>query len=808
MNDFMELRRVTIIIVRWWWLLVLSIAIGAGIGYAISRGQTPVYQATTTILVGESIRSSRVDRVDIQISEALIQTYVEIARRQPVLQGVVITLNLNESWQNLGRRVTINQIESTQIIEIGVEADSRELAQSIADEIVNQLILLSPSSSESAENQLTNSFNREQITNLQERIVNGQKRLAEIETAINNSISEFELTALQQEKTNLEGLIIEWERNYTQLLTLTEPRRDPTRLTVVEPAHSGNRMIRPLVPLNTIVGGGVGMILALGLIFLLDFLDDTYRSLKDFPQSEEVNILGSIRRIKGKKLSDKIIAQLQPHSPITESYRIIRSRIRFKRGDNPARSIMVTSSMPEEGKSLTAANLAVVFAQANFKTVIVDADLRHPVLHELFEVENEAGLGDVLSSHAMRVEECIKNTPVDNLQILTSGKALPDPSGQLGSERMEEIIMDLKKIAEIVIFDSPPVLVFADAIALSRRIDGIIVVIKAGKSKRSAINQTLLDLQNANANLLGSIFNQSPRSDTFSVNKVYMQERPQLPFARVLAKKENQFHDLRDSATPLHEFPVLPELDSKRASVITTEFHDLDDSATRVNENLEISGLEGEKAGIDGDQFLDLGDLAVPAIENLEISGSGNGSRATKTNIPHDSKTAKRTNHKKPILMRDLDDSTTPTNENLEMSDSGSEKATVDETQFHDLGDSARPINEILEVSGLESEEAVVDETQISGLSDSAIPANENLEAPDLEVEKTSLDEVQMQDLGDSTIPASENLESPPLDSEAYVKETSVQQKKKRTRKSKRKELQNEVVPVAAPDVPVEQTNE
>ena len=808
MNDFMELRRVTIIIVRWWWLLILSIAIGAGIGYAISRGQTPVYRATTTVLVGESIQSSRVDRVDIQVSEALVLTYVEIARRQPVLQGVVTTLNLNESWQELGKRVTVNQIESTQIIEIVVEADSPELARSIADEIVNQLILLSPSSSEGAENQLTNSFNREQITNLQERIVNGQKRLAEIETAINNSISEFELTALQQEKTNLEGLIIEWERNYTQLLTLTEPKRDPTRLTVVEPAHSGNRMIRPLVPLNTIVGGGVGMILALGLIFLLDFLDDTYRSLKDFPQSEEVNILGSIRRIKGKKLSDKIIAQLQPHSPITESYRIIRSRIRFKRGDNPARSIMVTSSMPEEGKSLTAANLAVVFAQANFKTVIVDADLRHPVLHELFEVENEAGLGDVLSSHAMRVEECIKNTPVDNLQILTSGKALPDPSGQLGSERMEEIIMDLKKIAEIVIFDSPPVLVFADAIALSRRIDGIIVVIRARKSKRSAINQTLLDLQNANANLLGSIFNQSPRSDTFSVNKVYMQERPQLLFARVLAKKENQFHDLRDSATPLHEFPVLPELDSKRASVITTEFHDLDDLASPANEYLEISGLEAEKAGIDRDQFLDLGDSAVPASENLEMPGSGNGSRPTKTNIPHDSKTAKRTNHKKPTLMSDLDDSTTPTNENLEMSDSGSEKATVDETQFHDLGDSATPINEILEVSGLESEEAVVDETQISGLGDSAIPANENLETSDLEGEKARIDEVQMQELGDSTIPASENLESPPFDSEAYVKETSVQQKKKRTRKSKRKELQNEVVPVAAPDVPVEQTNE
>src|SRR5688500_17829877 len=128
--------------------------------------------------------------------------------------------------------------------------------------------------------------------------------------------------------------------------------------------------------------------------------------------------------------------------------------------------------MPEDGKSVTAANSAVVFAQANFKTVIVDADLRHPVLHEAFEVENGAGLGDLLRSREINIEECVKNTPVNNLRILTSGEALPDPSSQLGSERMEEIIRDLKQVADIVIFDTPPVLVFADAITLSRRIDG------------------------------------------------------------------------------------------------------------------------------------------------------------------------------------------------------------------------------------------------------------------------------------------------------------------------------------------------
>ena len=109
----MELRKVITTVARRWWLLAALTVIGAMLGYVVSRTQTPVYQASTTVLVGESIRSSRVDRVDIQISEALIQTYVEIARRQPIMQGVVTTLNLNETWQNLSKRVTVTNIEST-----------------------------------------------------------------------------------------------------------------------------------------------------------------------------------------------------------------------------------------------------------------------------------------------------------------------------------------------------------------------------------------------------------------------------------------------------------------------------------------------------------------------------------------------------------------------------------------------------------------------------------------------------------------------------------------------------------------------
>ena len=783
MNDFMEMRNVMNSILRRWWLLVVLTAIGAILGYAISRAQTPVYHASTTVLVGESITSSRVDRVDIQISEALILTYAEIARRQPIMQGVVTTLNLNESWQDLSKRVSVTPIESTQLIEIGVEANSPEQARIVADEIVNQLILLSPASFENPENQSTTSFNREQIINLQERIVAGQQRLSEIDGAINNSVSEVELTALQQEKTALEGLIIEWERNYTQLLTLTEPRRDPTQLSVVEPAHSSNRMIRPRILLNTLLGGAIGMILALGLIFLLDFLDDTYRSLKDFPRPEDVNILGSIRKIRGQKLSDKIIAHLEPHSPITESYRIIRSRLPFKRGDNLARSIMVTSSMPEEGKSVTAANLAVVFAQANYKTVIVDADLRHPVLHKAFNVENEAGLGDMLSSRGMRIEDCIKNTSVNNLQILTSGEPLPDPSSQLGSERMEQILRDLKKIAEIVIFDTPPALVFADAITLSRRIDGIIMVIQAGKSTRSAVNQTLLDLQNANANLLGSIFNQSPKGDTFSVNRVYMQERPQLLSARALgSKKEDQFSDLRGSAMPL----TLP-----------------------INEGRGSAELDDKKASIAEMQISDVRDPAMSVMENFEITASDNGTHPTKSNVPYDMEAIQSTNHKKPAQFQNEIDAVASTNDNLETSNLDREEAIVDEIRIHDLSDATISVDENPEMSDLESEKVLVEEIQIRDSDDSAVHlVDEDLEMSGFESEKALVDETQIHELDDSPVPAVEDLELSSVDSEVHVQETNGQNKRKRNRRSRQNELKSEGVSVDAPNETTEQTNQ
>ncbi len=129
MNDFVELSRLVGVILRRWWLLVAFIAIGASIAYVMSQSQTPVYQATTTILVGQSIKSPQLVRTDLQTSDALVQTYVEMTHRQPVLEGVIAALQLNTSWDKLNKQVTASQVLGTQLIEIKVEAGSSRTAK-------------------------------------------------------------------------------------------------------------------------------------------------------------------------------------------------------------------------------------------------------------------------------------------------------------------------------------------------------------------------------------------------------------------------------------------------------------------------------------------------------------------------------------------------------------------------------------------------------------------------------------------------------------------------------------------------------
>ena len=505
-NDFMELRYVFRLILKWWWLLIIGFLVGAALSFGFTSRQTPIYQAAATILVGQSIQSTDLSSSDIRTSELLALTYADIARRQPVLQGVVDTLGLDKDWQEIKSLVRISPVAETQLLEIRVEDNSPELARAIADEIAHQLVLISPTASGNQQDESTQ-FVLEQLADLQLKIETGQEELRTKELIDITSLSETEQADLLDERALLESNITNWQSNYTRLLGLAETQTTLNYISIVEPALVSSDPISPNVELNTLVGGIVGLSLAVVFVFLREFLDDTFKSQDEVTQAFNLVPLGKIGEIKGKELPEKLITINDYFAPNSEAYRMIRSNIQFMSVERPLQAIIVTSPSNGDGKSTTVANLAVVMAQAGNKTVIVDANLRHPSQHLIFEIQNVGGVTNLILSPELEVKDCLVETLIPNLQLLPSGDLPPNPSELLGSARMNQLVTQLREEADVIIFDSPPVVDFTDAVVLSNLADLAILVIQTGMTRRELTKQAVFNLVKLDKIRLGTILN-------------------------------------------------------------------------------------------------------------------------------------------------------------------------------------------------------------------------------------------------------------------------------------------------------------
>ncbi|MEW5958183.1 MAG: polysaccharide biosynthesis tyrosine autokinase [Chloroflexota bacterium] len=518
MNESLDLRQYLALALKWWWLVVLAVLIGTVAAFWANQRQPRVYRATTAVIVGQSIQATELTSNDILTSQRLAQTYADIARRQPVLHSVVDRLSLADTWSGLKGRVTVTSVRDTQLLEISVEAGSPEEARVTADELAHQLILLSPTALQNQEQDENKRFARQRVEDLQRKISAGQAQLATLEAGMSGSLAAEQVQEIQAEINDLEKLINEWENNYTQLLIFVEGDKSPNYLAVVEPAQANPQPIRPQVLTNTLLGGVMGLLLALGFIVLFEYLDDTLKSTADLSQAASLAALGGVGYIDGKTYADKLIISKDPFSPAAEAYRIVRSNIQFMSVDRPLKTILVTSPTTQEGKSVTAANLGVIMAQAGLTTILVDADLRRPVQQEIFQVPANtmpmSGLTELLCSPETKAGSYLIKTAIANLQLLTSGALPPNPVELLGSQRMGQVLAQLSELADVVIVDSPPVVMVADAAVLSARLDGVVLVAKAGHTRLAALREATLNLQQADAHLLGGILNQlSPRKN-------------------------------------------------------------------------------------------------------------------------------------------------------------------------------------------------------------------------------------------------------------------------------------------------------
>ena len=213
-----------------------------------------------------------------------------------------------------------------------------------------------------------------------------------------------------------------------------------------------------------------------------------------------------MRQSKTSERHENLVTVLNPNSNISEVYRMIRTNLDFMSLDEPIKSMVITSTMPGEGKTVTGANLAIVNAQAGRKTIIVDADLRKPMMHRVFQTSNLKGLTTtLLKQHTL--EETIYHTKVENLDVLTSGPIPPNPAEVVGSKAMKDLIAHLTESYDLVIVDTPPVMSVVDARVLGQSVDGLLFVVSANQVSRAALKKAKEQLDLVGIRVIGAVLN-------------------------------------------------------------------------------------------------------------------------------------------------------------------------------------------------------------------------------------------------------------------------------------------------------------
>jgi len=283
------------------------------------------------------------------------------------------------------------------------------------------------------------------------------------------------------------------------------------KVTITEEARVPEKPL-PHRTQYTLLAALVSAMLGLGLAFLLEHLDDTIKSPDDVSEALGQSTLGAVGRLaKGEK---ELTVVAQPPSPVAEAFHALCTNLRFSSIDKPLRTLLVTSPGPREGKSLIVANLATAMAQSGLKVVAVDADLRRPRLHQLFGLDLPAestgkstpwGLtGSLLVGCA---DGRLYSTQMEGLKVLPSGELAPNPIEMISSQRMPKLLHDLAQQADMVLVDCPPVLPVADAAALAPAVDGVLLVLEAGRTPREAARHAVENLRQVGANLVGVVLN-------------------------------------------------------------------------------------------------------------------------------------------------------------------------------------------------------------------------------------------------------------------------------------------------------------
>lgn len=343
--------------------------------------------------------------------------------------------------------------------------------------------------------------------------------------------------------------------------TLEKPKNggtSPVSLSVIKPAVAPTAPSAPNTKMNLLLGLLFGTAAGIGIGVMRAALDNKIRGEADLRQVTDAPLLGAIS-FDQDATRKPLLTQTPPQSPRAESFRQLRTNLHFASVSGTAKSILVTSSLPGEGKSTTATNLAIALAQAGQSVCLIDADLRRPMVNEYLGLDRAAGLTTALVG-AVDVNDLLQPWGEDNLFVLTSGQIPPNPSELLGSSVMGHLLQRLEQAFDSVVIDAPPLLPVTDAAVLSQHVSGVVVVVGSQKLKQHDLEKSLNALKMVGSNILGIVLNRLPAKgpDAYAYSYYGNDESSQIAAVNFGAASGQNHASKTDSAKPADELERTP----------------------------------------------------------------------------------------------------------------------------------------------------------------------------------------------------------------------------------------------------------
>ena len=435
----MDIRRLIRIGRAWLPLMVVATIASGGIAFIVSSSQPKVYESRVALSVGQALSASNPDLTQMLVAQNLTSTYAIVAKTRQNLQAVIAQLGLADTPEELNERVQVDAPSDSTLLSITAQDGSPQQAAAIANAMADRLIAESPAI-QGREAQFQDSINKD-LQATQDQIRSTQDRVDELDGLETRTPSQ------EAALLTLENRLATLRSTYVTLLSYSSANAT-NLVTVIDPAVAPTSPVLPRVALNTILAAMFGLLAVIALAFIAEQLDDSIKDPDEISRLTSLNTLGAIPQMKtgrGRSEIYQLASVVYPRSRASEAYRKLRANLDFASVDEPIRSLLITSAVPGEGKTVTAANLAVVFAQTGRSVVLIDADLRKPGVHRLFAQPNEQGLTSLLRDDSLRWDDLAHTLEVPTLRVLTTGPLPPNPAEIMGSRRMRTVLDQIKE---------------------------------------------------------------------------------------------------------------------------------------------------------------------------------------------------------------------------------------------------------------------------------------------------------------------------------------------------------------------------